>query len=69
MGSFFFVYFFARYKLLFSPGSARGCLWSTNASVTTSVTAGTYRAKAVYRVSCNGSTETITVYSSSVTFS
>ena len=31
MGSFFFVYFFARYKLLFSPGTARGCLWSTNA--------------------------------------
>ena len=40
-----------------------------NASVTTSVTAGTYRAKAVYKVTCNGSTETITVYSSSVTFS
>ena len=42
---------------------------SVDRTFTTSVTAGTYRAKAVYRVTCNGSTETITVYSSSVTFS
>ncbi len=42
---------------------------SVDRTFNTSVTAGTYRAKAVYKVTCNGSTETITVYSSSVTFS
>ena len=41
---------------------------SVNTSFTTSVSGGTYRATAVYTVTRNGTSETITVRSSSVTF-